>query len=286
MTILDHKFEAASSRVIGQQRLFEGCAIEGMKSLSAGRVDRIVTSPPYNLDIAYDRYDDGATRDDYLSWIDQAAAGMARVLATDGSLFLNMGSSLKDPTIPYQVMAVFQKYFVLQNNIIWTKSLWVEAAEKTFGHFKPINSPRFINHNFEHLFHFTHDGTVRLDRLAVGVPFEHASNIARFGHTENVRCRGNVWHLPYKTVRSRRTGRGNHPATFPESLPDMCLRLSGLETPRGPALVLDPFVGTGTTLVAAEKLGLPGLGFDVSADYLDFAEERIREQQTAAIASY
>ena len=275
MSLNSQIFETGSLRVVGRQALHEGCVIAGMDALSPGTVDRIVTSPPYNLDIAYDRYDDGKTREEYLFWIDDAAAGMARVLASDGSLFLNVGSSLKDPMIPYQVLSVFQKHFVLQNNIIWTKSLWVEAAGKTFGHFKPINSPRFIKHNFEHLFHLTHDGAVPLDRLAVGVPFEHTSNIARFGHARNVRCRGNVWHLPYKTVRSKRDGRGNHPATFPESLPDMCLRLSSLETPRGPALVLDSFVGTGTTLVAAERLNLPGLGLDLSTDYLDFAEERI-----------
>ena len=262
----------AGVRIVRGQRLVEDCAIATMEAMPPGSVDRIVTSPPYNLGIRYDRHDDGGSREDYLTWLDRVSAAMSHALAPGGSIFLNMGASLKDPVIPYQALEVFRGHFVLQNNIIWTKSLWVEKAEKTYGHFKPINSPRFLNHNFEHLFHLTHDGTAPLDRLAIGVPFEYASNIARFGHAANLRCRGNVWHLPYKSIQSRKIARGDHPATFPEALPEMCLRLSGLE---GDPTVLDPFVGTGTTLVAAERLGLRGTGIDLSADYLAFAAERI-----------
>ncbi len=268
----------SSQRIVGGQTLIEGDCLEAMADLNEDSIDTIVTSPPYNLGIRYDRHDDRAPREAYLEWIGQVAREMARVLQPDGSIFLNMGGSLKDPLVPYEVLGKFLEHFVLQNNIVWTKSLWIEKAKKTFGHFKPINSPRYLNHNFEHVFHLSHSGAVKIERLAVGVPFEWESNIDRFGHAQNLRCRGNVWHLPYKSIKSRKLNRGDHPATYPVVLPEMCIRLAGLEGAHGPSRVLDPFLGTGTTLVAARNLGVLGIGIDVSPDYLNFAEARLREE--------
>ena len=56
----------------------------------------------------------------------------------------------------------------------------VEGGLKTFGHFKPINSPRFLNDCHEYVFHFTKSGRVELNRLALGVPYQDKSNIARW----------------------------------------------------------------------------------------------------------
>lgn len=265
------------SRQIAGQTLLLGDCLEIMQGMAPGSFDVVVTSPPYNLGIGYATHYDRMAQEDYLAWMDRAAEGMARVLDDRGSVFLNMGSSLKSPLVPYQVLEVFLNYFTLQNNIVWAKSLWVERAEKTFGHFKPINSPRYLNHNFEHVFHLTKEGDVPVERLAIGVPFEYESNIARFSHERNLRCRGNVWHLPYKTVQSRKTARGSHPATFPAALPEMCLRLAGREKTHGPARVLDPFAGTGSTLVAARDLGLAGTGIDIDESYLEFARQRLEE---------
>ena len=281
---MDGCFDIKSGREGGHrevcgQTLIEGDCIARMRDIPASSFDVIMTSPPYNLGIGYDRHNDKEPRERYLSWMSQVAEEMARVLCQDGSLFLNVGGSLKDPLIPYQVLEVFLKHFVLQNNIVWTKSLWIEKAEKTFGHFKPINSPRYLNHNFEHVFHLSHEGATRIERLAVGVPFEWTSNIERFGHEKNLRCRGNVWHLPYKSITSRKLARGGHPATFPVELPKMCIRLAGISGPAGRVRVLDPFLGTGTTLVAARDLGVSGTGIDLSKDYLDFAAERLTQDQ-------
>lgn len=254
------------------QDLVVGDCLEVMATLPAGSVSCVVTSPPYNLNIGYASYDDRRGWDDYKGWLSEVGRAIARVLAPDGSVFLNVGSSLKAPLVPYMALEAFLESFVLQNNILWIKSLYVGAAAKTFGHFKPINSPRFLNHNFEHVFHLTHDGNVSVRRLEIGVPFEYSSNIARFGHEQDLRCRGNVWHIPYKSIQSRGRDRGGHPATFPVELPEMCLRLAG-----GTGLVLDPFSGTGTTLVAARNLGRPGLGIDLDPGYTEYARARLAE---------
>src|SRR5690242_10478465 len=78
-------------------RFFHGDAIETLNSLGAASIDAIVTSPPYNLGIRYRSYDDGRPRSEYLEWTAEWIRAARRTLATDGSLFLNVGAKPKDP---------------------------------------------------------------------------------------------------------------------------------------------------------------------------------------------
>lgn len=134
------------------------------------------------------------------------------------------------------------------------------------GHYKPINSGRFLNDCHEYVFHLSKSGEVPLDRLAVGVPYQDKSNIARWkgkGKKEDKRCRGNTWFIPYKTINSREDERP-HPASFPVKLPEMCIRVHGVSRTK---LVLDPFAGLGSTAVAAAKLGVGFVGFELDREY-------------------
>jgi site-specific DNA-methyltransferase (adenine-specific) len=161
--------------------------------------------------------------------------------------------------------------FCLQNSIVWVKS--VSIGDDTFGHFKPVNSKRYLNHTHEHVFHFTKDGKTPLDRLAVGVPFKDKSNIARWGHSQDRRCGGDVWFIPYPTIRSK-AQRDHHPSPFPVELPERCIKLHGGESP----LVLDPFLGVGSTLLAAQRLGCRGIGVEIDPGYAEAAAWRLRER--------
>ena len=257
---------------VGRQALQLGDCLEHLRRLDAGCVDVCVTSPPYNIGVAYSTHDDRMPKAAYLDWMGCVAAEIARVLRDDGALFLNVGSTNVDPWIAMEVASQFRRALTLQNQIVWVKS--VSVGEDTFGHFKPINSARFLNNNHEAIFHFSKSGRTPIDRLAVGVPFKHKSNIARWGHARDRRCAGNVWFLPYKTVQSR-TEKFDHPAGFPVSLPERCIMLHG----KADALVLDPFMGTGTTLLAAEQLGCSGIGVDVDRTYVERAARRLAEKQ-------
>ncbi|MBA2430529.1 MAG: site-specific DNA-methyltransferase, partial [Chthoniobacterales bacterium] len=106
-----------------------------------------------------------------------------------------------------------------------------------------------------------------LDRLALGVPYADKSNIARWGHTggSDLRCRGNTWFVPYRTIKSRDKQRP-HPATFPVQLAVNCIRLHGVERVQ---TMLDPFLGIGNSAVAARECGVPKfVGFEIDEDYL------------------
>ena len=143
-----------------------------------------------------------------------------------------------DPWVPFEVAEVLRPIFTLQNVIHWVKSIAVAkedvgdygaiVSDVAIGHYKPINSSRFVNDCHEYIFHFTKSGNVSLDRLAIGVPYQDKSNVKRWkAAKEGISCRGNTWFIPYETIQSRIKERP-HPATFPPRLPEMCIQLHGL----------------------------------------------------------
>ena len=287
--------------------------VKGMSALPKGSVDVVVTSPPYNLGIKYSTYKDNKPRQDYLAWMNEVFVAVKHCLKDDGHFFLNMGYSNIDPWVGMDVAQVARNNFVLQNHINWVKSIHVN--DKTSGHFKPINSQRYMCPTWEHLFHFTKDGNVNIDRLSVGVEYEYyeanirskkatklrklikesnwvlsltetiidEQNVSKIKNElkleeenlakkdkPNLRDKGNCWYIPYETINSKEL-KGKHPAIFPVKLVEECIKVSGIKS----GIVLDPFMGTGTTAIAALNQGCEYLGFDVDNDYIAFANRRI-----------
>tara|TARA_B100001564_G_scaffold154191_1_gene129473 strand:+ start:326 stop:1114 length:789 start_codon:yes stop_codon:yes gene_type:complete len=251
--------------------LLQDC-IEGMKELEEGSIDAIVTSPPYNLNIKYGKYADNKPKQDYLDWIRLVFKEGKRILKDDGHLFVNMGYSNIDPYVGMEVAMTLRYDWVLQNNINWVKSIHVN--DKTSGHFKPINSKRFLCPTWENLFHFTKDGNVNVDRLSVGVKYEYYEANIRGNNTKenkpNLRDKGNAWFIPYETINSKEL-KGKHPAVFPVKLVEDCLKLTGIQG----GTVVDPFMGTGSTAVAAKQLRWRSIGWDIDEDYVKFANNRV-----------
>ena len=277
--------------------------ITGMSRLADESVDLVVTSPPYNLGISYGKYSDRQDRQSYLGWCGEWAAQVRRVLKSDGSFFLNIGAAPSNPMLPHEIVMTLRDLFVLQNTIHWIKSIAMDdhccrrpagdapasrppsrsfgaasrkaaTGTRSFGHFKPINSARFLNDCHEYVFHFTTSGRVELNRLALGVPYQDKSNVARWSHTQgkDLRCRGNTWFVPYETIQSREKERP-HPATFPVQLAEWCIKLHGASRVRA---MLDPFLGIGNSAVAAQRCGVKKfLGFEIDEAYLVEAKRRI-----------
>jgi site-specific DNA-methyltransferase (adenine-specific) len=265
-------------------RFYLGDCVDVLARLPRATVNVMVTSPPYNLGVRYRSYRDTLPQDAYLAWTGRWVSEAARALAADGALFLNVGAKPTDPWTALDVAQAVRPHLQLQNTIHWIKSIAIEkavagtraglAADRAGGHYKPINSRRFLHDCHEFVFHFTPGGHTPLDRRAVGVRYQDASNVARWQTgASGVRCRGNTWFIPYDTIQRRDTDRP-HPATFPPRLPEMCLRLHGVGRA---AVVADPFLGLGSTAVACAGLGLDFIGMELDEDYLRTAVERTRE---------
>jgi len=278
-----HEFAVGPSRV----RLYQGDCLDVLSGFEADSVGVTITSPPYNLGIKYRSYEDDLPRGEYLAWTDRWVRGVRRVSDDRASFFLNVGAKPTDPWIPLEVAQVARHHFKLQNTIHWVKSIAIDREQAgassglerdvAVGHYKPINSERFVNDCHEYIFHFSPGGRTPLDRRAVGVPYQDPSNIKRWASAGNgLRCRGNTWFVPYETIQSRDRDRP-HPASFPPKVPEQCLRLHGLERT---GVVLDPFLGLGNTGVAAVRLGLDFVGIELDAHYLREAVARIKSALT------
>jgi len=268
----------------GSLRFYLGDCLDVLAALAPESISVVVTSPPYNLGVQYRSYQDALPQDEYLRWTGAWIKAVKRVLTNDGSLFLNVGAKPTDPWTAMDVARAAREHLQLQNTIHWIKSIAIEREaagaavnldrDIAVGHYKPINSERFVNDCHEFIFHFTPEGRTPLDRRAIGVPYQDASNIARWqSGGENRRCRGNAWFIPYETIQNRDKDRP-HPATFPPRVPEYCFRLHGLDRI---GIAMDPFLGLGSTAVAAADLGLDFVGVEMDEHYLQEAIARVRK---------
>ena len=250
-----------------------------MRELKSASVDLVVTSPPYNLGVNYRSYSDDGPRSCFLEWCSSWAMEIHRLLRPCGSFFLNLGGSPSNPLLPHQLLIALTgpDMFTLQNTFHWIKAISIQTRDNqtiSAGHFKPINSQRYVNDCHEFVFQLTKSGSVPLDRRSAGVPYADKSNIQRWKHTggHDRRCRGNTWFIPYETIRSRKDQRP-HPAAYPPALVEQCIRLQG--SGEG-TILLDPFLGIGSSAVAAKNLGIDTcIGFEIDEQYLQTARERL-----------
>lgn len=257
-------------------RLFHAEVLDVLPQVTTDSIQVVVTSPPYNVGKAYGVYKDDQPRDSYLKWSHDYLKELLRIVKPDGHLFLNVGAIPSDPTIPYDVLTEARRAgWVLQNRILWVKSIAVNDT-LSYGHFKPINSPRFLNDTNEEIWHLTPTGKSPVDRKAegVGVAYQDPSNAKRWANgSDGRRCAGNSWFIPYKTVNASEDK--EHPCPFPPALPLRCLRLAGIKPGEW---VLDPFMGRGTTGEMALDLGANFAGIDMEEEWYRVAEANLQRR--------
>lgn len=247
-------------------------------------VDIIVTSPPYNLNKKYSKYRDNKERQEYINWMHEIARLSKEILKENGSFFLNFGGKPSDPWLPFDVAREFDKFYHLQNVVHWIKHISIPKdasytktnglnGDMSLGHFKPINTNTFLNQCHEYIFHFTKTGKEQLNKLAIGVPYQHKSNVTRWKEKRDLRDRGNVWFIRYKNKQGG-VEPIPHPTVFPYRLPYLCIKLHGIKRN---TLVYDPFMGIGNTAVACLYLGVDFIGTEIDEEYIRVAEKKIRE---------
>jgi len=254
---------------MSKYKLYNEDCLNGLKSkIESNSISTIITSPPYNCNIKYNKYKDNLPEQQYCSWLTEIFRECYRVLENNGSFFLNISSKPSYQELQFKIInAGLEVGFNLQNTIIWIKSIYIN--NKTYGHIKPINSSFYLNPGWEFILHFTKNRTTKIDKLGNGVPYSDKSNFSRWKNKQDIRDRGNVWFIPYKTIQKSK----NHPTTFPIELPEMCMKLHGLDNITN---VLDPFCGISNTGIAALKNNKKFIGFDIDSCYIKLSDQALK----------
>lgn len=211
------------------------------------------TSPPYNVG---KDYDDDMSLNEYLELIKRVATEVYRVLKPGGRYVVNIANLGRKPYIPlhsYFYQAHMLAGFLPMGEIIWQKGRGASGS-CAWGSWMSSKSPR-LRDLHEYLLVFAKDNFSRPD---VGT-----SDLTRDEFLESTLS---IWEVPPESAK-----KVGHPAPFPVALASRVIKLySYVED-----VILDPFLGSGTTCVAAAQSGRHYVGFDISAEYCDLSERRI-----------
>lgn len=232
-----------------------------MKEVDDGSVQLIVTSPPYNVGKMYDDYQDSQVFQDYESLLLDVWKECIRVLCNGGRIAINVANINRTPYIP--LSATITNQFLrlglfMRGEIIWNKGASV-GVSTAWGSFAQATNP-VLRDVHEYILIFS-KGQYKLDGNGRGSGIEN-KDFAKWTRS--------VWDFP--TENAKRVG---HPTPFPLELPK---RLILLYTNIGD-VVLDPFIGSGTTAVAAKMLGRRYIGYDISLSYCELSGNRVRDIQ-------
>jgi len=230
---------------------------EKMEELKDNSVHLMVTSPPYNVG---KEYDENLTLDEYRKFLKRVWREVKRVLVPGGRVCINIANLGRKPYIPLHAFIIEDMLslgFLMRGEIIWNKAS-SGSPSTAWGSWRSPKNPA-LRDIHEYILVFSKESFVRI------VPGQRKSTISRDEFLEFTKS---VWTFPAE--RALKVG---HPAPFPIDLP---YRLIQLYTFEG-EIVLDPFMGSGTTAIAAIMSNRHFIGYEINEKYVGLAEERIKK---------
>jgi modification methylase len=228
---------------------------EAMADLPDSSVHLMVTSPPYN---AGKEYDEDLTLEEYRGLLRRVFEETRRVLISGGRACINVANLGRKPYLPvhaYVIEDMLDLGFLMRGEIIWNKAS--SASPSTaWGSWRSAANP-VLRDVHEYILVFSKDTFSRTSG--------RKSTIDREAFLEWTKS---VWTFP--AAPARKVG---HPAPFPEELPRRLIELYTFQDD----LILDPFCGSGTTCLAAARLGRHYVGYEIDPAYVRLAEKRLHE---------
>lgn len=244
-----------------------------MDALPDNSVALVVTSPPYFVGKEYEadvqRGEIPSTYQEYLTLLDDVFAECARVLEPGGRIAVNVANLGRKPyrSLAADVIDILQGLgLLLRGEVIWQKQEG-SSGSCAWGTFRKPTNPvlRDTTERVVIASKGRFDRAIPADeRARHDPPLPHVATISS---DEFMEATLDVWRIPSESAR-----RVGHPAPFPVALPERLIRLFTWE---GDA-VLDPFMGSGSTLVAAASLGRRYVGYDLDPQYVQLAADRVR----------
>jgi modification methylase len=230
---------------------------EAMSELPDCSVHLMVTSPPYNVG---KEYDEDLSLDDYLAFLQRVWKETLRVLVPGGRMCINVANLGRKPYLPLHAFIAEQAVrlgFLMRGEIIWNKA--ASASPSTaWGSWKSASNPT-LRDVHEYILVFC-KGTFKRPN-----PEKRLSTITR---DEFLEYNKSIWNFSAESARKI-----GHPAPFPLELPRRLIQLYTFEN----EIVLDPFMGSGQTALAALKSGRHYVGYEIDSKYVELASLRIKE---------
>ena len=229
---------------------------ESMNELPNNSVHLMITSPPYNVT---KEYDDNLNLEEYVGLLNRVWRDTYRVLAPGGRACINVANLGRKPYIPlhsYIIEGMLTIGFLMRGEIIWNKAS--SASPSTaWGSWLSAANP-VLRDIHEYILIFSKDS------------FSHVSKgkESTISKEEFLEWTKSVWTFP--AVSAKKIG---HPAPFPEELPNRLIKLYSYKQD----VILDPFLGSGTTSLSAIKNGRNYVGYDTNKKYVELADKRVAE---------
>lgn len=235
-------------------RIIHGDCVQELAKLDAGSVDLVFADPPFNIGYEYEGYRDKRPYTDYLSWSREWISEVTRVLKPNGTFWLAIGD---DYAADLKVLAGRELGLVCRNWVIW---------HYTFG----VNCKRKFTRSHTHLFYFVKDPkNFTFNADAIRVP--SARQLAGDKRADpRGRIPDDTWEFP-RVCGTFKEREGFHGCQMPEQVLGRIIRACSNEGD----LVLDPFIGSGTTPAVAKKLRRRYLGIELSEQYTSSARDRL-----------
>ena len=230
---------------------------EDMSEIPDSSVHLMVTSPPYNVGKLYDKE---LTLDEYRNFLLKIWKETQRVLVAGGKVCINVANLGRKPYIPlhaFIIQDMLKLGFLMRGEVIWNKGA-TASSSVAWGSYLSAKNP-VLRDGHEYILIFSKETFTR------GIKENMKSTITK---DEFIEYTKSLW--SFNAESATRIG---HPAPFPVELPLRCIKLYTFEGEN----VLDPFMGSGTTAVAAMLLKRRYVGYEIDQNYVKLAERRIRE---------
>ena len=232
---------------------------ENMKELPNNSIHLMITSPPYNVSI---EYDDDLSLKEYLALLKNSFNETYRVLVNGGRACINVANLGRKPYIPlsdYISTMMIDLGFNMRGEIIWNKA--ASASPSTaWGSWQSAANP-ILRDIHEYILVFS-KGDYKRDRQ------QKENTITKEQFME--------WTKSIWTMNAESARRIGHPAPFPEELPARLIQLYSFKDD----IILDPFMGSGTTALSALKADRKYVGYDISEEYISLAKKRLHSYQS------